>query len=130
MNKYRVWDVVDQQKGMQVVGAKWVYTRKIDGTTGLPSTYKACWVAKGFSQIQGIDYNELFAAVAHKDTIRVFLLLVNYYNLECDQVDIVAAFLNGNLQETIFRDPPEGSDLPSNKVLRLLKFLYGLKQSP
>jgi hypothetical protein len=69
MDKYKVWDVVDQQSKMQVVGARWVYTRKIDGTTGLPSTYKARWVAKGYSQLGGIDYNELYAAVAHKDTI-------------------------------------------------------------
>jgi hypothetical protein len=130
MDKYKVWDVVDRQPQMRVVGARWVYTRKIDGTTGLPSTYKARWVAKGFSQIEGIDYNELFAAVAHKDTIRVFLSLVNYFDLECDQVDIVAAFLNGDLEETIYMDPPQGSNLPSSKVLRLRKSLYGLKQSP
>jgi hypothetical protein len=71
--------------------------------------------------------------VAHKDTIRVFLSLVNYFDLECDQVDIVAAFLNGDLEETIYMvymDPPQGSDLPSNKVLRLRRSLYGLKQSP
>jgi hypothetical protein len=130
MDKYRVWDVVDRQSKMRVVGARWVYTRKIDGTTGLPSTYKARWVAKGYSQLEGIDYNELYAAVAHKDTIRVFLSLVNYFDLECDQVDIIAAFLNGDLEETIYMDPPQGSDLPSNKVLRLRKSLYGLKQSP
>lgn len=130
MDKYKVWDVVDRQPSMRVVGARWVYTRKIDGSTGLPSTYKARWVAKGFSQIEGIDYNELYAAVAHKDTIRVFLSLVNYFDLECDQVDIVAAFLNGNLQETIYMDPPEGSELSNNKVLQLRKSIYGLKQSP
>ena len=64
--------------------------------------YKARWVAKGFSQIEGIDFNELFAAVAHKDSIRVFLSLVNHLDLECDQVDIKAAFLNGDLDETIY----------------------------
>ena len=105
MDKYKVWDVVDRQSKMRVVRARWVYTRKIDGTTGLPSTYKARWVAKGYSQLEGIDYNELYAAMAHKDTIQVFLSLVNYFDLECDQVDIVAAFLNGDLEETIFMDP-------------------------
>jgi hypothetical protein len=69
MDKYQVWDVVDQQSEMQVVGATWVYTRKIDGTTGLPSTYKARWVAKGYSQLERINQNKLYAAVAHKDTI-------------------------------------------------------------
>jgi len=94
-----------------------------------PLTYKARWVAKGYSQIKGVDFNELFAAVAHKDTIQVFLALVNYFDLECNQVDI-AAFLNGDLEEVIYMDPPEGSDLPNGKVLRLRKSLYGLRQSP
>ena len=130
MEKYNVWDVVPRTPNMRVVGAKWVYTRKIDGETGKPSAYKARWVAKGYSQIEGLDFNELFAAVAHKDSIRVFLSLVNHLNLECDQVDIKAAFLNGDLEETIYLDPPEGSDIPADKVLHLRKSLYGLKQSP
>jgi hypothetical protein len=130
MDQYKVWEVVDRQPNMRVVGARWVYTRKIDGNTGMPSSYKARWVAKGYSQREGIDFNELYAAVAHKDTIRVFLSLVNHLDLECDQVDIKAAFLNGDLEETIYLSPPEGSNIPANKVLHLRKSLYGLKQSP
>ena len=68
MDKYNVWTVVDRQPNMRVIGARWVFTRKIDGQTGLPSTYKARWVAKGFSQVEGLDFNELFASVAHKDS--------------------------------------------------------------
>jgi hypothetical protein len=71
MDKYKVWDVVNRNSipNIRTVGAKWVYTRKIDGETGKPSKYKARWVAKGYSQIEGVDFDELFAAVAHKDTI-------------------------------------------------------------
>jgi hypothetical protein len=69
MDQYKVWEVVDRQPNMRVVGARWVYTRKIDGSTGMPSSYKARWVAKGHLQREGIDFNELYAAVAHKDTI-------------------------------------------------------------
>jgi transposase InsO family protein len=130
MDKYKVWEVIPRTDNMRVVGARWVFTRKIDGTTGKPSAYKARWVAKGYSQIEGVDFTELFAGVARKDSIRLFLALVNYYNLECDQVDIVAAFLNGDLEETIYMDPPEGSTIPQGSVIRLLKSLYGLKQSP
>jgi hypothetical protein len=130
MEKYKLWTMVDRQPSMRVVGGRWVLTRKIDGDTGLPSKYKARWVAKGFSQIEGVDFHELFAAVAHKDTIRVFLAIVNHLDLECDQVDITAAFLNGDLDETIYLAPPEGSDIPADKVLLLRKSLYGLKQSP
>jgi hypothetical protein len=130
MDKYKVWEVIPRKDNMRVVGARWVFTRKVDGTTGKPSAYKARWVAKGYSQIEGVDFTELFAGVARKDSIRLFLALVNYYNLECDQVDIVAAFLNGDLEETIYMDPPEGSTIPHGHVIHLLKSLYGLKQSP
>jgi hypothetical protein len=92
----------------------------------MPSSYKARWVAKGYSHREGIDFNELYAAVVHKDTIRVFLSLVNHLDLECDQVDIKAAFLNGDLEETIYLSPPEASDIPADKVLHLRKSLYGL----
>ena len=130
MDKYKVWEVVSASPEQQVVGAKWVYSRKIDGDTGKPSKYKARWVAKGYSQVKGLDYTELFSSVAHKDSIRLFLALVNHLDLECDQVDIMAAFLNGDLEETIYLSPPEGSGIPSNKVLLLRKSLYELKQSP
>jgi hypothetical protein len=130
MDSYNVWEVVDRLPNQRVVDGKWVYTKKINGVTGKAVKHKARWVAKGFKQIEGIDYNELFSAVAHKDSVRLFLALVNYYNMECDQVDIIAAFLNGDLEETIYMSPPEGSDISSNKVLLLRKTLYGLKQSP
>lgn len=130
MDKYHVWDTVPRGLANRLLKAKWVYTRKIDGETGQPSTYKARWVAKGYAQRAGIDFDELYAAVAHKDSVRVFLSLVNFHDYECDQVDIVAAFLNGELQEQIFLEPPEGSPIPADRVLRLRKSLYGLKQSP
>jgi hypothetical protein len=88
MDSYHVWEVIDHTAGQRAVDGKWVLTKKIDGATGKPCKYKARWVAKGCKQIEGIDYNELFAAVAHIDSIRLFLALVNYYDMECDQVDI------------------------------------------
>ncbi len=130
MAKYKVWDVVDRSSNSRPLKARWVFTRKIDGETGKPSAYKARWVAKGYSQVAGVDYHELFAGVAHKDSIRVFLSLVNHFDYECDQVDIKAAFLNGELEETIFLEPPQGSNIPAGKVLHLRRTLYGLKQSP
>jgi hypothetical protein len=130
MDKYNVWEVVPREDKMRILKARWVFTRKLDGTTGLPSTYKARWVAKGYNQIEGLDYTDVFASVAHKDSVRIFLALVNYLDMECDQVDIVAAFLNGVLKETIYMEAPEGSDIPAGQVLRLKKSLYGLKQSP
>ena len=101
MDKYLVWDVEPRRTGQRVLKARWVFTRKIDGETGQPSAYKARWVAKGYSQVAGLDYNELYAGVAHKDTIRVLLALSAHFDYELDQVDIKAAFLNGELEEKI-----------------------------
>ena len=68
MDKYRVWIAIDRKPGIRTIGGKWVYARKLDGETGLPSTYKAKWVAKGYAQIEEIDFQEVFASVAHKDS--------------------------------------------------------------
>jgi hypothetical protein len=130
MEKYDVWELVLRSDDMRVLEARWVFTRKIDGTTGEAAEYRARWVAKGYRQVEGIDHNEIFASVAHKDTIRVFLATVNYHRLLCDQVDIKAAFLNGDLREIIYLAPAEGSGTSPKYVYRLKKSLYGLKQSP
>lgn len=134
MNKYGVWTELKSEaiKGLKgkALSGRWVFTRKISGTTGLPTEYKARWVVKGYEQRAGIDYVELYAGVVHKDTLRVLLALTAMLDHELDQVDIKAAFLNGELEETIHVRPPEGSDVPAGTVLRLNKSLYGLKQSP
>jgi hypothetical protein len=129
MDKYAVWEAVPRENRRTLSG-KWVYTRKINGETGQPEKFKARFVVRGFQQREGRDFGELFASVAHKDSIRVFLSIVNHLDLECDQVDIIGAFLNGDIDRELYVEPPQGSNIPSDKVLRLRKSLYGLKQSP
>ena len=127
----RRWTAIDKDKATsKPLCAKWVFTQKINRETGKPETYKARWVAKGFLQKPGIKSNELYAGIAHKDLIQVFLSLVNYLDVKCDQVNIKATFLNGKLEETVFLQPPEGSNITSDKVPHLCKSFYGLKQSP
>jgi hypothetical protein len=82
MKQYEVWEAVEND-GQRTLDGTWVFTRETDGTRGLPSAYKARYVVKGFRQIEGKDYSELFASVARKDSIRVFLSIVNH--LECHQ---------------------------------------------
>lgn len=130
LQNYDVYEEVNRTEDMRVLRARWVFTRKVDGDTGDAAAYKARWVAKGFTQVEGLDFNEIFASVAHKDTLRVFLAMVNWNKLHCHQVDIVAAFLNGDLKETLYMEPPEGLDVPAGKVYKLKKSLYGLRQSP
>jgi hypothetical protein len=65
-----------------------------------------------------------------KDTLRLSLAICNHLDLGVHQVDIVATFLHTFVEELIYAYPPEGSNIPMGKVLRLLKSLYGLRQSP
>ncbi|KAJ9547366.1 hypothetical protein OSB04_019909 [Centaurea solstitialis] len=94
--------------------------------------YKARLVAKGYSQIPGIDYNDIFSPMVKHTSIRALLGMVASNDLELEQMDITTAFLNGELEEEIFMHQPEGFVVPSKEghVCKLIKSLYGVKQSP
>ena len=94
--------------------------------------YKARLVARGFSQIEGVDFEETFAPVVKFTSIRVLLAYTAINNLELHQMDVKTAFLNGDLEEEIYMEQPEGFVSEGNEdlVCRLLKSLYGLKQAP
>lgn len=117
--------------GRKVVGVRYVFTNKYDAHGNI-TRRKARIVAKGFSQIAGLDFTNTFAPVHHRDTLRVFLCLVALHNLECDQLDITTAFLNGDLEEEVYMNVPDGMQDASkpDHVARLHKSLYGLKQAP
>jgi hypothetical protein len=122
------WEVTDLPLGKKPLKPKWVFKikRNADGT---PIRYKGRIVVKGFLQKEGEDYTETFAPVAKFTSIRTLLALAAALNLELDHMDVVTAFLNGNLKEELFLEPPEGVKVPPGKILRLKKSLYGLKQS-
>ena len=95
--------------------------------------YKARLVAQGFSQVPGVDFFDTYAPVAKMATIRTVLAFAARHDYEIHQVDIKNAFLNGKFeeQEVIYMKLPPGVELTKEKgkVLRLLKPLYGLRQS-
>ena len=66
------------------------------------------FVAKGFTQREGIDYNETFSPVSKKDSFRIVMALVAHYDLELHQMDVKTAFLNGDLHENVYMAQPEG----------------------
>jgi hypothetical protein len=115
-----------------IVGSKWVFRLKKDAA-GHIVRYKARLVAQGFSQVEGVDYFDTYAPVAKLASIRTILALAAELDLELHQVDIKGAYLNGELtkDEVIYMRQPPGFPLPnsSGKVLRLVKTIYGLKQS-
>ena len=91
--------------------------------------FKARLVARGFSQVQGVDFNQTFVPTVKFDSLRLFLAIVAVRNMECHQVDVNNAFTESILKEKIFMAAPEGVDCPKEKVLRVLRSLYSLKQA-
>lgn len=125
------WILVDLPPGSKPIGCKWIFKKKlrVDGTI---DKFKARLVAKGFKQRYGIDYFDTYAPVARIATIRLLIALASIYNLVIHQMDVKTAFLNGELEEEVYMEQPEGFVMPGQekKVCKLIRSLYGLKQAP
>ncbi|KAJ1586562.1 hypothetical protein NDA11_002338 [Ustilago hordei] len=122
------WEVVHQPPGVPLVDSKDVLRLKLDAD-GVPVKHKARLVARGFTQREGIDYQETFSPVAPLGAIRAILALAVQNNWEVHALDITMAYLNSMLKEAIYMKPPEGSGVAPGKVYKVIKGLYGLKQS-
>ncbi|CAJ2672347.1 unnamed protein product [Trifolium pratense] len=125
-----VWDLVKLPEGKKPIGCKWIFKTKRD-SKGNIERYKARLVAKGFTQKEGIDYKETFSPVSSKDSLRIIMALVAHFDLELHQMDVKTAFLNGNIEETIYMVQPENfvSGDPKSVVCKLKKSIYGLRQA-
>lgn len=125
-----VWTLVDQPNDVKPIGCKWIYKRKRDHA-GKVQTFKARLVAKGYTQREGVDYEETFSPVAMLKSIRILLSIATFYDYEIWQMDVKTAFLNGNLEESIYMSQPEGfiEQDQEQKVCKLKKSIYGLKQA-
>ncbi|KAG8503607.1 hypothetical protein CXB51_001802 [Gossypium anomalum] len=132
LHKNRTWDLVKLLKGKKVVRCKWVFKRK-EGTLGVEEPrYKARLIAKGYSQIPGVDFTDVFSPVVKHSSIRALLGIVAMHDLELEQLDVKTTFLYGELEEDIYMQQPEGFIVSEKEdyVCLLRKSLYGLKQSP
>jgi hypothetical protein len=107
MSTNRVWDLEEIPKGAKTVGCKWVYKIKYD-SKGNIEKYKGRLVAKGYTQREGIYYNETFSPVSCKDSFRIIMALVAHYDLELHQMDVKTTFLNGDLYEDVYMTQPKG----------------------
>ncbi|KAJ1584830.1 hypothetical protein NDA11_007680 [Ustilago hordei] len=118
----------EAMNGVPLVDSKVVLRLKLDAD-GVPVKHKAQLVARGFTQREGIDYQETFSPVAPLGAIRAILALAVQNNWEVHALDITMAYLNSTLKEAIYMKPPEGSGVAPGKVYKVVKGLYGLKQS-
>ena len=78
--------------------------------------YKARLVAKGFTQKEWIDFKETFSPISSKDSFRIIMKLVAHFDLKLHQMDVKTAFLNGNIDETIYMGQPENFELGDPKT--------------
>jgi hypothetical protein len=126
-----VWVLEEHPQGKNIIGTKWVFLNKQD-EHGVVVRNKARFVAKGFAQVEGLDFGETFAPVARLEAIRILLAYASHHNMKLFQMDVKSAFLNGFINELVFVKQPPGFEDPRypNHVYRLHKALYGLKQVP
>ncbi|KAK1424394.1 hypothetical protein QVD17_19723 [Tagetes erecta] len=131
LNNNHTWTLVPRPKHVNIVGSKWVFRVK-PNSDGTQHRFKARLVARGFTQVPGMDYNHTFSPVVKASTIRVVLSLAVLHKWKLHQLDVNNAFLHGHLNETIHMEQPPGFVDPRfpDHVCKLNKALYGLKQAP
>lgn len=125
------WQLVELPPDRKPIGSKWVFKAKYS-SDGSIDRFKARLVAKGYAQKAGIDFEETYSPVVSFNSLRAALSHAVDRDMHIHQMDVVTAFLNGNLDEDIYMTQPPGFVKPGQDklVCKLKKSLYGLKQSP
>lgn len=106
LDKNKMWFLTELPKDKKVIGCKWIYKRK----SGIPGVeeprFKSRLVAKGYSQCEGVDYQEIFSPVVKHVSIRLMLSIVVDKDLELEYLDVKTAFLHGTIEEDIYMEKP------------------------
>jgi hypothetical protein len=125
-----VWPLVERPK-QNVVGTKWLFHNKQD-EHGVVTRNKSRLVAKGYLQVEGLDFDETFAPVARLESNHILLAYATHHGFKHYQMDIKSALLNGPIKEEVcVEQPPDfKSEGYPDHVYKLHKVLYGLKQAP
>ena len=101
------WEIIDLTPDAKTMDCKWIFKRKFK-PDGSIEKYKAHLVVKVFKQKKGVDYFDTFVLVTRISSIRVLISLASVHNLVIRQMDVKTAFFNGDLEEKIYMDQPEG----------------------
>ena len=116
--------------GSNVIDSKWVWKKKLD-QFGRVKRFRARLVARGFKQIEGVDFFETFAPVMRYKSLLILLAWAATHDYEVRHLDVPKAFLQAMLVEEIFMEQPEGfHEGDPNKVWKLLRSVYGIRQAP
>ena len=123
----KTWELVEFH-GQPLVDNRWVYKAKLNSLGGV-DRFKARLVARGFTQRPGVDYWETYSPVIRMESLRAMLAIASKRGYHIKQFDVKTAFLYGELQEDIFMRQPVGFCDGTERVCKLLRSIYGLKQA-
>lgn len=125
-----VWELVDLPRNYKAMGCTRIFKTKKD-SKGKIDRFKERFMAKGFTQKEGIDFNETFSPVSIKYSFRIVMTLVAHFDLELHRMDVKTAFLNDDLNKDVCMQQPEGfvTNGYEHLVCKLRKSIYGLKQA-
>lgn len=118
------WELVNLSKGCKVIRCKWVYIVKRNENRKV-KCYKARLVAKEFTPVQSIDYKETFTSVTCLESWRYLIALATILDWEIHQIDFDRVYLNGELDQKLYMEQPEGFVMNAGKICHLRKAIYG-----
>ncbi|CAI7783853.1 unnamed protein product, partial [Closterium sp. NIES-53] len=116
--------------GANIVSGMWIF--RVKRPPGAPPAFKARYVARGFSQRQGVDFFHTFSPTPNMTTLRVLLHVTTQHDYELHSLDFSTAFLQGSLHEEIWLRRPPGftGSFPAGTQWSLRRPVYGLRQAP
>jgi hypothetical protein len=124
----KVWSVKKVPPGRRPLRGRWVFAEKLNDA-GETVRFKARYVAKGFTQVIGLDYEATFAPTATFVSMRLVLTIAAKFNWPVYSFDFVAAYLNAPIDEEVWVEAPEGMEVQPGEAMLLHKALYGTKQA-
>ncbi|MBW0535399.1 hypothetical protein O181_075114 [Austropuccinia psidii MF-1] len=119
-----LWEALKEVPRESILSTKWVFAKKCN-----PERYKGRLVARGFRQLQGINFEETFAPTPTFGALRMLFSIACSKSWEIRTFDVKVAFLHSLIDKPVYLWPPKGMNMAASSVLKLKKALYGTKQA-